>query len=92
MLSFTRAVAKEYGRRNIACNAVVPGFLETGVTDVLSDEGRDDRAKLSPHLRLGRTQEAVEAILYLASDEASYVTGDALYVAGAVRDVPELRS
>ena len=92
LLSLTRAVAKEYGRRNIACNAVVPGYLETEMTDSFSDEARRARERLSPHRRFGATDEVIEAILYLASSEASYVTGDALYVAGAVRDVPELRS
>jgi 3-oxoacyl-[acyl-carrier protein] reductase len=91
ILSFTRSVAKEYGRRGIACNAVVPGWLDTDMTTSFAAEARRAREELSPHRRFGRADEVVEAILFLGGEEASFVNGDALYVAGAVRDVPPLR-
>ena len=86
------AIAKEYGRRGISCNAVVPGYLETEMTDAFSADARKAREHLSPHRRFGQPGEVVEAILFLASCESSYVNGDALYVSGAVQDVPELRT
>jgi 3-oxoacyl-[acyl-carrier protein] reductase len=91
LLSFTRSIAKEYGRRGITCNAVVPGYLDTDMTADLTPEARRAREAVSPHRRFGRPAEVVEAILFLASAESSFVNGDALYVAGAVRDLPDLR-
>jgi 3-oxoacyl-[acyl-carrier protein] reductase len=88
LLTLTRCIAKEYGRRGIRCNSVVPGYLDIGMTATLSAEARRARELLSPHHRFGRTDEVVEAILFLASDDASYVNGDAIYVAGAVREPP----
>jgi 3-oxoacyl-[acyl-carrier protein] reductase len=69
---------------------VVPGFIDTEMVAGLSDDARRARARLAPERRFGRAEEVAEAILFLASDEAAFVTGDALYVAGAVRDVPRL--
>ncbi len=91
LLSLTRSIAKEYGKKGIACNAVVPGFIETEMISHFDEEARQARARLSPHARLGQATEVAEAILFLASDDAAFVTGDFLYVAGAVRDVPPLR-
>ncbi len=91
LLSLTRSIAKEYGRRGIYANAVVPGYLETEMTASFSEAGRRAREHLSPERRFGRPEEVVETILFLASEEASFVNGDAVYVAGAVRDVPDLR-
>jgi 3-oxoacyl-[acyl-carrier protein] reductase len=90
LLSMTRSLAKEYGRARVAVNAVVPGFIDTEMIAGLSDDARRARARLSPERRLGRAEEVAEAILFLASDDAAFVTGDALYVAGAVREVPRL--
>ena len=90
LLSLTRSIAKEYGSRRIACNAVVPGYVDTDMLAGLSAAAREARARLSPEARFGRPEEVAEAIVFLASDEAAFVTGDALYVAGAVRDVPRL--
>jgi 3-oxoacyl-[acyl-carrier protein] reductase len=90
LLALTRSIAKEYGRRRIACNAVVPGFIDTEMTTRYDPAARAALAKLSPHARFGRADEVADAILFLASHEASFVTGDAVYVAGAVRDVPRM--
>ena len=88
LLALSRSVAKEYGRRGIACNAVVPGFIETAMTAGLAPGAQRSRARLSPYGRFGTAEEVADAVLFLASDEASFVNGDELYVAGAVRDVP----
>lgn len=92
LLSLTRSVAKEYGRRGITCNAVVPGFVDTEMTTGYDPAARDRLARISPYGRFGRPEEVAEAILFLASDGASYVTGDAVYVSGAVREVPRMPS
>ncbi len=91
LISFTRSLAKEYGPRGILCNTIVPGYLDTEMTAAFSAEGRRARELLSPHRRFGRPEEVAEAVLFLASEQASFVNGDALYVSGAVRDVPDLR-
>lgn len=90
LISLTRSIAKEYGRKKIACNAVVPGFIDTEMTAGFDAEAKKKRAKLGAEGRLGTAQEVAEAILFLASDEAAFVTGDALYVSGTVRDVPRI--
>jgi 3-oxoacyl-[acyl-carrier protein] reductase len=69
----------------------VPGYLETEMTSSFKPEGRQARERLSPQRRFGQVEEVAACVLYLASGEASFVNGDALYVAGAVRDVPDLR-
>jgi 3-oxoacyl-[acyl-carrier protein] reductase len=92
LLSLTRSVAKEYGRCGIACNAVVPGFVDTDMTRDYPAAAKQRLAALSPHGRFGTPAEIADAVLFLASAEASFVTGDALYVSGAVHDVPRLTS
>ncbi len=88
--SMTRAVAKEYGPRNIRCNTVVPGYFHTDMTASLAWARRRHIEDLSPERRFASASEVIEAILFLASSEASFVTGDELWVSGAVRDVPGL--
>jgi 3-oxoacyl-[acyl-carrier protein] reductase len=84
----SRAVAKEYGPRGIRCNAVVPGFFESDMTADLPPAQRRQYEELSPERRFGAPAEFVEAVLFLASADASFVTGDELWVCGGVRDVP----
>jgi 3-oxoacyl-[acyl-carrier protein] reductase len=92
LLALSRCIAKEYGRKGISCNAVVPGFVDTDMTASLSPTARRLRERITPHGRFATPEEVAQAILFLCSDEASHVTGDELYVAGAVRDVPVLDS
>ncbi len=92
LLALTRSVAKEYGRRGIACNAVVPGFVDTDMTVGYDPAARERMAALSPYGRFGRPEEIAETVLFLASERASFVTGDAVYVSGAVREVPRMSS
>ena len=84
IVGLTRAVAQEVASRNITVNAVSPGFIETGMTAVLSPEARE---KLSARIPLGRVGEAMEvahAVRFLASDEAAYITGQVLHVNGGL--------
>lgn len=84
LIGFTKSVAKEVGSRGITVNAVAPGFIETDMTDALGEGVRD---AVLPSISLGRFGTPVEiasAVGYLASDEASYVTGQVLVVDGGL--------
>jgi meso-butanediol dehydrogenase/(S,S)-butanediol dehydrogenase/diacetyl reductase len=84
VINFSRAVAAESGARNIRCNVVIPGTVETPpMVEMLKDEkARRNTEKLIPMRRVGRPEEVANAILFLASDEASFVNGAALSVDG----------
>lgn len=92
LLSMSRSVAKEYGPRNIRCNAVVPGFFPSDMTAALDPTRTRYYQDLSPERRFGATEEFVEAVLFLAGPDAGFVTGDELWVCGAVRDVPRMHT
>ena len=84
VIGLTMSVAKELGSRGITCNAIAPGFIETDMTEELSQEMKDSVIKTAPAGRLGSTQDIVGATLFLASDEASYITGQTLTVDGGL--------
>ena len=79
----TRQLATEFGPRNIRVNAVLPGGIDTRAWDASGQEGRDAFAALVPLRRLGRPEEIASAVLFLVSDEASYISGASLVVDGA---------
>jgi 3-oxoacyl-[acyl-carrier protein] reductase len=81
---FTRSVAKELGSRGITCNAVSPGFIETDMTSDLPAEFREYVVKHSPAGRLGDAADVAAAVLFLASREAGYITGQTLTVDGGL--------
>jgi 3-oxoacyl-[acyl-carrier protein] reductase len=84
LIGLTMAVARELGSRNITCNAVAPGFIETPMTDVLGDEFKQNAAKQIPLGRVGSPADVASAVAFLASDEASYITGHVLNVNGGM--------
>jgi 3-oxoacyl-[acyl-carrier protein] reductase len=84
LIGLTMAVARELGSRNITCNAVAPGFIETPMTDVLGDEFKQNAAKQIPLGRVGSPADVASAVTFLASDEASYITGHVLSVNGGM--------
>ncbi len=81
MVSLTRQLALEYGP-HIRVNAVLPGPIETPVWDAAGANDRDIAARSTAALRLGRPEEVAAAVCFLASDDASYITGAALLVDG----------
>lgn len=84
VINFTKTFSKEYGKKKIRCNAVAPGFIKTKMTEVLSQEAKDAMAKMIPLQELGEPEDVAKAIRFLASDEASYITGQTLAVSGGM--------
>ena len=84
LIGLTRAIAVEVASRNITVNAVAPGFIETPMTDPLSQELKDKMKSMIPLGRFGRDQEIAAAIVFLSSDEAGYITGQVLGVNGGL--------
>ncbi|MBV1775847.1 3-oxoacyl-ACP reductase FabG [Burkholderiaceae bacterium DAT-1] len=81
---FSRALAREVGSRNITVNAVAPGFIDTDMTAVLPDDYKQKLLSQIPLERLGQPQEIADAVAFLASDRAAYVTGNTLHVNGGM--------
>ena len=84
LIGLTMAIAREVGSRNITCNAVAPGFIETAMTAVLGDEFKQSAVKQIPLGRVGAPQDVAAAVAFLASDDASYITGHVLNVNGGM--------
>jgi len=84
LIGLTRAIAVEVASRNITVNAVAPGFIETPMTDVLSQEIKEKMQGLIPLGRFGTDRDVAAAIVFLASDEAGYITGQVLDVNGGM--------
>ncbi|MBX2807002.1 MAG: 3-oxoacyl-ACP reductase FabG [Cellvibrionaceae bacterium] len=81
---FARALAKEVGSRTITVNTVSPGFIETDMTDVLTEEQKALMLSGIPLGRLGRPQEIAELVAFLASDAAAYITGENIHINGGM--------
>lgn len=85
IIGFTKSVALELGSRNIRCNAIAPGFVETDMTHYLKEgEGATEFLKKIPLGRFGRAEEIADTTLFLASDMGSYITGQVLSVCGGL--------
>jgi len=84
MLGFTKSMAKEVGSRGITVNSVAPGFIDTDMTSELSDDIKTALLAGIPLARLGDAKEIAHAVAFLASDGASYITGETLHVNGGM--------
>lgn len=84
MIGFTKSVAKELASRGIRVNAVAPGCIDTDMTAVLSDAVKEDMLKSIPLGRVAQPEEVAKAVVFLASDNASYITGQVLNVDGGM--------
>jgi 3-oxoacyl-[acyl-carrier protein] reductase len=84
MIGFTKSMAKEVGSRNITVNTVAPGFIDTDMTKELNDDIKNHLLSAIPLARLGNVKEIAHAVSFLASDGASYITGETLHVNGGM--------
>lgn len=84
MVGMTKSLAFEVASRGITVNCVAPGFISTAMTDALNDKQRDAILSRVPAKRLGAPDEVANAVVYLASDEAAYMTGQTLHVNGGM--------
>jgi 3-oxoacyl-[acyl-carrier protein] reductase len=84
IFGFTKSIAKEVGSRNIRCNAVAPGFIETDMTHGLDEKTKESFLAGIPMKRLGQGEEVADVCLFLASDMSSYVSGQTISVCGAL--------
>jgi 3-oxoacyl-[acyl-carrier protein] reductase len=84
LIGLTMAIAREVGSRNITCNAVAPGFIETAMTATLGDDFKQNAVKQIPLSRVGTPDDVAGAVAFLASDDASYITGHVLSVNGGM--------
>ena len=84
MVGFSRSLAKELGSRNITSNVVAPGFIETDMTTFLNDDKKAEVSKNIPMKRFGTVVDVARCIVFLASDEANYITGQTISVDGGL--------
>lgn len=84
LIGFTKSLAREIAGRGVRVNAVAPGFIQTPMTDKLTDDQRTALLSQIPMARLGQPEEVAKVILFLASDLASYVTGQVVHITGGM--------
>jgi 3-oxoacyl-[acyl-carrier protein] reductase len=84
VIAFTKTVAKEMASRNITVNAVAPGFIKTALTDLMTEKARAAVVNLIPLKRFGQPEDVAQAIVFLVSEEASYITGQILQIDGGL--------
>jgi len=84
LIGFTKALAKEIAARGVTVNAVSPGFIDTDMTKVLTDDQKSKIFDTIPASRLGKPEEIAAAVIFLASEGAAYITGETIHVNGGM--------
>ena len=84
VIGLTKSVARELASRGITCNAVAPGFIETDMTDAMTESAKEAVQKQIPLGRCGNTKDVAELVTFLASDKAAYITGQVISVDGGM--------
>ena len=84
LIGLTKTIAREYANRNVTANAVAPGFIDTAMTQALTENVRQELAKQIPLGRLGSSEDVANAVRFLASPSAAYITGQVIHVNGGM--------
>jgi 3-oxoacyl-[acyl-carrier protein] reductase len=84
VIGLTKTIAKEFAQRGINVNAIAPGYIETPMTEALPEKVKEELKRLIPMERLGKPEDVAEAVLFLVSEESSYMTGQVLNVNGGI--------
>jgi 3-oxoacyl-[acyl-carrier protein] reductase len=84
VIGFTKTIAREFAKRGINVNAIAPGYIETPLTDTLSEKVKEELKRMIPLERLGRPEDVAEAVLFLVSGASNYITGQVLNVNGGI--------
>ena len=84
LIGFSKALARELAAKNVTVNCIAPGFIESAMTDRLNEKQIETIVSSIPMKRIGKSDDVSAAALYLASDEASYITGQTLHVNGGM--------
>jgi 3-oxoacyl-[acyl-carrier protein] reductase len=84
VIGLTKSIAREFAQRGINVNAIAPGYIETPMTDILSEKVKEELKSLIPMERLGKPEDVAEAVLFLVSEESNYITGQVLNVNGGI--------
>ena len=85
LIGLTKTVAKELGGRGITCNAIAPGFIKTDMTAALNAQLLENALQIIPVKRLGEPEDVAEAVAFLCTDGAKYITGQVIQVDGGLR-------
>jgi 3-oxoacyl-[acyl-carrier protein] reductase len=84
MIGLTKTAARELAARNVTCNAIAPGFIDTEMTAVLSDKVKDAAVASIPMKRMGSPRDIANLAAFLAGDEAGYITGEVIRIDGGL--------
>lgn len=84
VIGFTKTIAREFAQRGINVNAIAPGYIETAMTEALPEKVKEELRRLIPMDRLGKPEDVAEAVLFLVSESANYITGQVLNVNGGI--------
>ncbi|MDD3686531.1 MAG: 3-oxoacyl-[acyl-carrier-protein] reductase [Bacteroidales bacterium] len=84
IIGFTKSIARELGPRNIRCNAIAPGFIETEMTKAIPEEARKEWAEKIPLKRAGQPEDVANLVIFLGSDMSTYISGQVINVCGAM--------
>ena len=84
VIGFTKTIAREFAQRGINVNAIAPGYIETPMTEVLTEKVKEELRRMIPMERLGRPEDVAQAVLFLVSETSSYITGQVLNVNGGI--------
>jgi 3-oxoacyl-[acyl-carrier protein] reductase len=84
VIGFTKTIAREFAARGINVNAIAPGYIQTAMTDAVPEKAKEELKRMIPMERLGQPQDVAQAVLFLVSENSSYITGQVLNVNGGI--------